>query len=358
MKIAFVVRHPTQFEVPFYKFIRETDPDNQFHVYYLTAPEAPRTDTETGVTVDWQMDLTSAYTFYVLTASPEADLNRFMRRGYDLVIFNGYKGRFGELAGRLRKKNVRIALRLDTVAFNLSRLEIWLRQVLLISVYARFNRYFVTGTASKHYLAQIGIPENRIQIFSYCIDELYFKRSPHRRTAGARRNILVVSKFIHREYPGEVIDAFGALNDPELTLIVVGDGKLKVDLELRARKYPALHIRFTGYVAYHRLAAFYYSSALFIHPARHEPWGVSVQEAMSCGCRVVCSDKVGSARDLIVEGRNGFIYRSGRVDELADCMVKSLRIPTAAVEQANSEVLRRWNYHYMWQEILHSAGDV
>jgi len=45
-----------------------------------------------------------------------------------------------------------------------------------------------------------------------------------------------------------------------------------------------------------------------------------VNEAMLCGCPVIASDRVGAARDLIMHGRTGFIYRCGDVDALAGVM--------------------------------------
>jgi glycosyltransferase involved in cell wall biosynthesis len=41
-------------------------------------------------------------------------------------------------------------------------------------------------------------------------------------------------------------------------------------------------------------------------PSTSEPWGLVVNEAMTCGIPVLCSPKVGAAQDLVIEDSTGF----------------------------------------------------
>ena len=60
-------------------------------------------------------------------------------------------------------------------------------------------------------------------------------------------------------------------------------------------------------------------SAIFLFTSdRLEGWGAVANEAMSQGCVLVASDKIGSAPYLVKEGYNGFMFESERVDSLAD----------------------------------------
>ena len=49
---------------------------------------------------------------------------------------------------------------------------------------------------------------------------------------------------------------------------------------------------------------------------RNEGWGAVLNEAMSCGCAVVGSDKIGAVQFLIEDGVNGFMFRSGDIISL------------------------------------------
>jgi glycosyltransferase involved in cell wall biosynthesis len=51
-----------------------------------------------------------------------------------------------------------------------------------------------------------------------------------------------------------------------------------------------------------------------------ETWGLSVNEAMACGLPVIVSDTVGCADDLLVHGKNGFIFPKGDLAALEESM--------------------------------------
>lgn len=69
-------------------------------------------------------------------------------------------------------------------------------------------------------------------------------------------------------------------------------------------------------------------SHIFIHTAdRNEGWGAVINEAMSQGCAVVASDAIGSAPFLIEQGVNGWMFRNGKVNDLADKLKQLLEHP-------------------------------
>jgi glycosyltransferase involved in cell wall biosynthesis len=59
-------------------------------------------------------------------------------------------------------------------------------------------------------------------------------------------------------------------------------------------------------------------------PSVYDAFGVVVNEAMLCGCPVATSDHVGAARDLIENGRTGFVYPCGDIDALAAILRQAL----------------------------------
>jgi len=60
----------------------------------------------------------------------------------------------------------------------------------------------------------------------------------------------------------------------------------------------------------------------FVLPSRHDGWGVVVHQAAAAGLPLVVSDAVGSSRDLVRPGENGFIVPAGSRDALRDAMRK------------------------------------
>ena len=55
---------------------------------------------------------------------------------------------------------------------------------------------------------------------------------------------------------------------------------------------------------------------------RNEGWGAVLNEAMSNGCAVVASDKIGSAPFLINDGENGFLFKSENLRSLTEKVEK------------------------------------
>jgi glycosyltransferase involved in cell wall biosynthesis len=81
-------------------------------------------------------------------------------------------------------------------------------------------------------------------------------------------------------------------------------------------------------------------------PSNYEPWGLIVNEAMSCARPAVVSDVAGCAPDLIEDGVTGYRFRSGDVGELADALHKSTVDPEHAKRMGHASLSRinTWDY--------------
>ena len=71
---------------------------------------------------------------------------------------------------------------------------------------------------------------------------------------------------------------------------------------------------FTGHVP--SVFPYYALADLFVLPSEEEGLGIVTMEAMACGCPVLAS-RVGATLNLIDENKDGFLFESGNVDELA-----------------------------------------
>lgn len=77
-----------------------------------------------------------------------------------------------------------------------------------------------------------------------------------------------------------------------------------------------------------------------------EGWGAVVNEAMNSGCAVVANQAMGAAPYLITNGKNGFLYRNRREQELFDCvkkLLKDAKLREAMGRAAYETIVKEWN---------------
>ncbi|MGH8615525.1 MAG: glycosyltransferase family 4 protein [Gammaproteobacteria bacterium] len=122
--------------------------------------------------------------------------------------------------------------------------------------------------------------------------------------------------------------------DPEIKLVVVGDGREKVHLQtLAAELGESDSVIFTGAIyEEHRLAPWMLSASLFCYPTNI---GLSLMHAFGYGLPVVTGNDVARHNpeiEAFVNGVNGLFFTQGDVNDMAD---KWLRIINDATLRQN-----------------------
>jgi glycosyltransferase involved in cell wall biosynthesis len=205
-----------------------------------------------------------------------------------------------------------------------------LRTLFLRWVYSYVDRAFSVGTRSRAYFRAMGLPEERILFAPHAVDndrfgaaseqtQLQASQLRERLGIGADETVfLFAGKFIGKKDPLLLIDAFLELGHPHAHMVFIGDGALKPQMLEKTRGHARMHI--LPFQNQSGMPMAYAMCDVFCLPSRGpgETWGLAVNEAMACGKAVVVSDRVGCAVDLVREGRNGYTFRSGVMEELTD----------------------------------------
>ena len=108
-----------------------------------------------------------------------------------------------------------------------------------------------------------------------------------------------------------LIDAIKEL--PDTQLLIAGDGPYYEKLKDKIKDIS--NIEMLGWIS--NKEDFFKKIDIFCLSSTFEPFGIVLIEAMAAGLPVVCTDAIGN-RDLIIEGKNGFMLKKRDPFPLAD----------------------------------------
>jgi len=206
---------------------------------------------------------------------------------------------------------------------------------LLKSRFLSFCKGFVVpGIASANYLKDWGIPEHRIFTAPNAVDTERFSKladeaRPKQRTlpielALPQRYFLYVGRLIRAKGVFDLLDAYAQIDEKvraQVGLVFVGDGNDRSDLMRRAARIKSGNIHFAGFVHRDGLAQFYTRGEALILPTHSDPWGLVVNEAMSCALPIIATDVAGCVPDLVQNAWNGFVVPPRDAGALARSMM-------------------------------------
>ncbi len=111
------------------------------------------------------------------------------------------------------------------------------------------------------------------------------------------------------------------------SILVVGTGEQREELEafIQERHLEA-QVTWVGWVEYGRLGKYFQQADVFVFPTLEDIWGMVALEAMVFGKPVLCSKWAGAV-EMIVEGKNGYIFDPFKPEELAQAMRHFLDSP-------------------------------
>lgn len=201
------------------------------------------------------------------------------------------------------------------------------------SLKARFvsqcDGFVVPGISSREYLRRFGVRENRVFTAPNAVDTQFFSQrlnttTTHCRTSGLpQRFFLFVGRLVPEKGILDLVKAYAALA-PEVRrrvgLVIAGDGAARRHLVQVASAVTAGSVHVIGFAQRELLAECYARADMLVFPTHTDPWGLVVNEAMTCGLPVICSSAAGCAADLVRDGWNGRVVGAGNVNQLAAAM--------------------------------------
>jgi glycosyltransferase involved in cell wall biosynthesis len=382
VRLAYLVSHPIQYQAPLLRRIAQ-EPDIDLTVFFGSDFSLHEyKDEGFGVGVKWDVSLLDGYrheflpvirdngTQTVTTPLNHGIMSRLRGQGgsppFDVLWVHGY-AMVNAMQGILAAKSLGIPV--------LLRADMWLRDRPRSGAKLALKRLFFEGLKKlvdgvlpvgtlnaeywRHYLGD-DVP---LFLMPYAVDNDFIQKRSVEARAGrdelmqelnlvaGRPVILFASKLQHRKHCNDLLEAYESLvNDwpagSAPYLLIVGDGEERAALEEKAAQSGLDGVRFCGFRNQSELPRFFDLSTVFVLPARHEPWGLIVNEVMNAGRAVIVSDDVGCQPDLITDGVEGYVYPVGDVGALIEALRRTLHSPEATAEMGRRalEKIRTWSF--------------
>ncbi len=360
MRLAIVGSHPVQYYAPWFQRIA-AEPGIDLRVFYLwDFGVTEKFDEGFGRAIRWDLPLLDGYASeFVPNTARDPGTHHFgglknptllsRLREFDpraLMVFGYNYFAHQRLIWRWDQSRAPLLFRGDSHRLVPGRgWKELVRRMWISRVFSRFSAFLYVGQANRAYFHAHGVPDERLFFAPHAVDNDRFGGARAEAQAQAtawraelgiapgQRVVLFAGKLQLKKRPGDLLEAFLALHEPEATLLFVGDGELENALRARAGEHP--RVVFVPFQNQSQMPRTYAAADVFVLPshARDETWGLAVNEAMCLARPIIVSSHVGCGPDLVRSGQNGLVFPAGDVAAL-----------TAALHEALSDTVRlqRW----------------
>lgn len=243
---------------------------------------------------------------------------------------------------------------------------------LLRYYFSGVGQFIAIGEKTRDFYHSLRVPDTRIVGAKYCTDVSFFTLPPAEATATRMRwrkamNIpenafvlLFVGRLFERKRPEDMIALHKRLKShPGVYTVLVGNGPLETSL--RAQGLGDDRLIFAGFRNQGQTRESYYGSDILVVPSEYETWGLVVNEAFACSRPALVTETCGTADDLVVREKTGFVYPVGEVETAAALVERLIAQPEKLREMgehARQKVSSQYSISQFADSILEALARV
>ena len=335
-RLAIITSHPIQYNAPLFELIAK-EPNIELMVFYTWGESClgEKYDPDFGKVIEWDIPLLEVYNYtFVKNTSSDSGSHHF--KGIinpslnqeieawnpDAIWIWGWSFDSHLKAMRHFKGKVPVWFRGDstlldeTKGFSLKKIA---RRIFLKWVYRHVEKAFYVGTHNKAYFKKYGLKESQLVYAPHAIDNNRFSDETGEKTMRAlewRKElgysesdlvILFAGKFEKKKNPNFCLELSKKISLPNIKFLMVGNGILESNLKSETKDDS--RFVFLDFQNQSQMPILYRVADLFILPSLGpgETWGLSINEALATGTKVLASEYCGGAIDLIND-HNGLVF--------------------------------------------------
>lgn len=136
-----------------------------------------------------------------------------------------------------------------------------------------------------------------------------------------------------------LLNAFEKL--PGVPLRILGEGPLEKTLKTFTESRQMDHVTFDGFIDGKKKREIISRARFLVFPSEcYESFGYSIIEGHACGVPVVAS-AIGGAKELVLDGENGFLFETGNPDDLEQKISKMMAVENKDLAAMKENALKR-----------------
>ncbi len=354
-KLAIIASHPIQYYAPLFRRVSQ-DSDLKIKVFYLwNFGVTEQVDQGFKQSLKWDIPLLEGYdfTFVPNTSKKPGTDHLFGLQNPDLIrqvcafkpdvilltVSYNYASIYRFL-WQMQDCNIPIIFRGDShrlLAENGIKSKI--KRFVISKVFQNFDACLYVGDANYHYFQYHSVESKKLFFAPHAIDNDRFTINNQVATQAKlwkeelgiplkNKVILFAGKFENKKRPLDLLQAFIDANLENVSLLMVGAGNLKLEIDDFIKKTHADdRLFFAPFQNQSLMPRTYATGDLFVLPSYGlgETWGLAINEAMCMGLPVIVSTHVGCGADLVKPYENGLIFKAGNVVALQKSLEEAMQ---------------------------------
>lgn len=379
-KLGVLLTHPIQYQSPFLALLSEKV---DLTVFYCSSNGGYDPGFGSHIIWDRELCIKNAKTIFIRNISPIPSVNTFfgvinpgiissiLRGNFDAFLIHGYSSTTSLLAYMACLfSRTPIFFRGETVLRPSGILKRAVKRAFLTLFFFPIQTFFAIGQVSLRFYREFGIPSSKIFLTPYAVDNNFFlTEASHLQNKNVLRReldlpdlptLLFCAKLIPRKRPMDLLRAFARLPEGMCSLVFVGDGPLRRELEGHVYRKNIQNVFFKGFQNQSKLPRYYAVSDIFVFPSEYESFGLTLNEAMCFSLPILCSTGVSGAYDLVRENENGFFFNIGDTEKIAILIQEVINDSPRLIAfgKRSQEIIRNWNYEACVSAVMMALGNI
>jgi glycosyltransferase involved in cell wall biosynthesis len=382
-KLGIFISHPVQYQVPLYQKLSKKI--NLTVYYYSQFGVEKYFDPQFKKEFKWDINLLEGYNYKFLknySFKPGFHFFGFINLGifkeifknkFDAVLINSwsYLSDWLVILACLISKT-KLLLRVESPhnqEILKSKWKLFIKKIIFGKIlFPKVHAFLYIGEENRKFYKFYSVSDEKLFFAPYAVDNERFqkeyeklkdKKEELRKELGIEPDdvvILFVGKLIPKKRPMDLLKAYESiLGTSDVHLLYVGDGELRLNLEKYTKEHNLKNAHFVGFKNQTEISKYYAMSDIFVLLSDvGETWGLVVNEAMNFRLPVIVSDLVGCGTDLVKHGENGYIFKTGNIEELARYLEELIinEEKRKLFGEKSFEIIKGYNYDKMVESIL------